>query len=230
MVTAMRAGNHSERTLAVIAAVVLLTAVGGSEPGGPTAAKGIALAAFTGSDDEGYPNYGLQGAYFEQDLGRSTEKLLKGSRRWFRQVYRTLSGATGTWGTWLGRALLFVPIAVIALLVDRGLVTAWRREGARVLANYIPLMLYVHARLALTPKVPVTRKLLLVGAMAYGVYRRDLVPDRAALISLADDVLVIVLAARIFLAGCSEQLVRAYAMRAVIWRRRFLALQRARQR
>lgn len=230
MVTAMEVGSGSKKKMfASILGIVLLAGIGGGEWYGLTPAQGAALAA-SGGLGEVAPFVGQAERPFEQALGQSTEALLKGTRRWLRLIYRTVSRSTDTWGKWLARALLFVPVVLIALLADRGLVAAWRRDGLHVLANYIPLMLYVHARLVLTPKVSVSSKLLLVGAMVYGVYKRDLVPDRAALASLADDVLVIVIAARIFLAGCSEQLVRVYAQRAVRWRQRFLELQRARQR
>ncbi len=225
----MEAGNHSGKMFVLILGLVLLAGIGGGERYRLTAARGVVLAP-SGGLGEGASLVSQTGRPFEQTLGQSAEALLKGTRRWLRRIFRTVSRSTETWGAWLGRALLFVPVVLVALLVDRGLVAAWRRDGLRVLANYVPLMLYVHARLVLTPKVSVSRKLLLAGAMVYGVYRRDLVPDRAALAGLADDVLVIVVAARVFLAGCSEQLVRVYARRAVRWRQRFLELQRARQR
>jgi uncharacterized membrane protein YkvA (DUF1232 family) len=68
-------------------------------------------------------------------------------------------------------------------------------------------------------------KLLLLGALAYGVVRRDLVPDRALVPGRLDDVLLIVIATRAFVYACPEVLVGEYAARAVSLRRRLAALQ-----
>ncbi len=166
----------------------------------------------------------------EESLGSFTQEVLTGTKRLVRRSYWMLSRTVIVWGRWIRRAALFIPIALVIALADRALVAAWRREGLSVLANYVPLMLYVYARLLFSRAVRWWWKLMVFAAIAYGVRRRDLFPDRNVVPGLVDDIAVIAVATRAFLSACPEALVSAYAERALSWRRRFLTLQRARQR
>jgi uncharacterized membrane protein YkvA (DUF1232 family) len=151
-------------------------------------------------------------------------------RRFAKQIYFSLSRAAVRWERWLRRLLPFLPIVVIAALADRGLLLAWRQSGIRVLATYVPLMLYVYLRLLLTPRVRMLGKVALLGALVYAVYRHDLITDRVPIPGYVDDAVFIVAATRLFLYTCPERLVASFANDAIGWRRRMATLQRARQR
>lgn len=167
---------------------------------------------------------------FEKTIGGFAKSRAREVRRLLRGMYWTLSRSLTKWGRWFRRALPFVLIALVAALADRGLVAAWRRDGLNVLATYVPMMLYVYFRLLWSRQVRVVGKLILLLAMLYAVKRRDLIIDRVAFPGLIDDVLLIVVATRVFLSTCPERLVAGFAEDALVWRRRITAFQRARRR
>jgi hypothetical protein len=162
---------------------------------------------------------------FEERLGASTRGFLRDVRRTARRVNWLVRLSVGKWWKWFKRSARFCFIALVAALADGQLVAAWRREGMRVIINYVPLMLYVYARLLLTPRVRLTGKVLLVLSIVYGIKGSDLILDRRS-IGLIDDFVLIVVATRFFLYTCPEELVSTYAQSAVGWRRRVSTLQR----
>lgn len=64
--------------------------------------------------------------------------------------------------------------------------------------------------LLLDPRVPALTKLLPVGALLYLLSPIDLVPDVLPVLGQLDDLLVIALGVRAFIALCPPELVRAY--------------------
>lgn len=166
---------------------------------------------------------------FEESLGSWTRQLLQDIRRTVRRVGWLMNRSLTVWWKWFKRSVRFGLIALAAALADRQLVFAWRSEGMRVIINYVPLMLYVYARLLLTPRVRVIGKVLLLLSIAYGVRRSDLIFDGRSG-GTVDDIILIVVATRFFLYTCPEDLVSTYAQSAVGWRGRVSLLQRARQR
>lgn len=166
---------------------------------------------------------------FEERLGGWTRERLRGIRRTVRRVSWLLDRSLSVWWKWFKRSLRFLLVALAAALADGQLVAAWRREGIRVIINYVPLMLYVYARLLLSPRVRLIGKVLLVLSITYGVRRSDLIFDGRSG-GMIDDIVLIVVATRFFLYTCPEELVAAYAQSAVGWRTRISALQRVRQR
>jgi hypothetical protein len=166
---------------------------------------------------------------FEERLGSWTRERLRDVRRTARRVSWLFNRSLSVWWKWFKRSARFCLIALAAALADGELVAAWRREGMRVIINYVPLMLYVYARLLLTPRVRLIGKVLLVLSIAYGVRRSDLIFDGRSG-GMIDDIVLIVVATRFFLYTCPEELVSAYAQSAVGWRRRISTYQRIRQR
>jgi uncharacterized membrane protein YkvA (DUF1232 family) len=65
-------------------------------------------------------------------------------------------------------------------------------------------------RLLVDPRVPALTKLLPVGALVYLLSPIDLIPDVLPVLGQLDDLLVIVLGVRAFIALCPPELVRAY--------------------
>lgn len=166
---------------------------------------------------------------FEEQLGSWTRDRLRDVRRTFRRVSWLLNQSLSVWWKWSKRLARFCLIALVAALADGQLVAAWRREGLRVIINYVPLMLYVYARLLFSPRVRLVGKVLLGLSIAYGARRSDLFFDGRSL-GMVDDFVLIVVATRFFLYTCPEELVTEYAQSAIGWQRRISLAQRARQR
>jgi uncharacterized membrane protein YkvA (DUF1232 family) len=135
------------------------------------------------------------------NLGRD---LASGIRQLGKQFYWSLTRVAVRWQRWMRRLLPFFPILVIAALADRGLLQAWRSQGIRVLATYVPLMLYVYLRLLVTTKVRLMGKVALGAALAYALVRHDLITDRLPIAGYLDDAVIIVAATRLFLYTCPE--------------------------
>lgn len=151
---------------------------------------------------------------FEQRLAAWLKETLREGRRALRQI-RWVFGVGLAWWWRLVRQLEF-PMAVVAgaALADAGLINSWRREGLRVFASGAVRMLYVYVRLFCSRQMKLGPKLLLVAAVAYGAAATDLVPDRGAY-GRVEDIIVVAIATRVFIAACPARLVQAYAERAV---------------
>lgn len=163
---------------------------------------------------------GAVGDTLDGQVGSITKSVIRELRRsWFTitWIYRR---ASDFWGYWLRRALFPIGVVIVAALADGSLLNAFRLEGVRALATYVPLMLYVYGRLLFSAGVGLLPKLLLLGAVCYGAVRRDLLPDRSMVPGRIEDVLLIVIATRAFVYACPEALIEHYAQRAVNLRSR----------
>jgi hypothetical protein len=166
----------------------------------------------------------------ERRVGGAAKELVRGVRRYFRTLSWMVGRAADWWGNWLKRASFYIAVAVVAALADASLVNAWRTEGLRALATYVPMMLYVYARLLFSGGVKLAPKLVLLGTIIYGIIWRDLLPDRRWVPGRLEDIILIAIATRAFVYACPEELVNQYAARAVTLRRRVTFFQRARTR
>jgi uncharacterized membrane protein YkvA (DUF1232 family) len=111
-----------------------------------------------------------------------------------------------TWWKWL-----LVSLAV--LLVAYGMFVAWlvatgRRQDARALATFIPDCIVLVSRLTREPRVPRRRKALLLALVAYLALPFDLVPDFIPVAGQLDDVVIVALVLRYFVAAGGEPLIR----------------------
>jgi uncharacterized membrane protein YkvA (DUF1232 family) len=203
-------------TAAMLVAVRPVTADIGK--GAPAAVQMCAVSSFT---------LALEDQPFERQVGGITRTVLR-SIRWSFRILRWMFWRAATWWAWaFKRALFPLGVAVVAALADASLVTTWRAEGLKPLLTYSLLMLYVYARLLFSSAVNLAPKLLLAGALVYGIARRDLMPDRTVWPGRIDDVLVMVIATRAFVYACPEMAVNEYAERAMQWKRRLRAVPRA---
>jgi hypothetical protein len=150
--------------------------------------------------------------------------IARGIKRSYNTLRWMAGEASGWWGSGLRRAVFPLGVAVVAALADVGLLNVLRSDGLRGLVGYSFLMLYVYGRLLFSRGVYLAPKLLLLGTLLYGAVRGDLLPDRRPF-GRVEDVLLIVIATRAFVASCPEELVTQYAQRAVRWRRRVARLQ-----
>src|SRR6476660_4720151 len=76
------------------------------------------------------------------------------------------------------------------------LLVAGRRTDARVLATFIPDCLVLFRGLVGDPRVPMSRKVLVVGLIAYLAMPFDLVPDFIPVAGQLDDAIVVALVLR----------------------------------
>ena len=109
------------------------------------------------------------------------------------------------WWAWLLISFALVLVAYsgfVGWLVVRG-----RREDARALARFIPDCIILVSRLIREPRVP-RRKLVLVGLVAYLSLPFDLVPDFIPVAGQLDDVIIVGLVLRHFVAAGGEPLIR----------------------
>lgn len=161
---------------------------------------------------------------FNEQIGAATKSFMRELRRYWRTLRWMANKTFARWGMWIRRSVFSVGVVVVAALADSGLINAWRTEGLRVLTTYVPLMLYVYARLLFARGVRLWPKLLLLAAVIYGVLRDDLIPDRRFPRGRIEDIALIAVATRIFIYTCPQPLVDAFAERAVRWRQRVSAL------
>lgn len=110
------------------------------------------------------------------------------------------------WWEWLLVSFAVILVAYAAFvgwLVARG-----RRDDARALARFIPDCIVLVSRLTREPRVPRRSKLLLLGLVAYLSLPFDLVPDFIPVVGQLDDVIIVALFLRHFVAVGGEPLIR----------------------
>lgn len=110
---------------------------------------------------------------------------------------------------WLGWLLVGIGVALVVyaafLLV---LVMLGRRGDARALATLIPDCIVLVGRLARDPRVPRSRKLLLLGLVGYLALPFDLVPDFIPVAGQLDDAIIVALVLRSIVRSGGEDLIR----------------------
>src|SRR2546427_9358220 len=90
------------------------------------------------------------------------------------------------------------------------LVIRCRHEDARALATFIPDCIVLVTRLARDPRVPRSRKLLLLGLAGYLALPFDLIPDFIPVAGQLDDAIVVALVLRHFVRTSGESLIREH--------------------
>lgn len=152
-----------------------------------------------------------------------------GLRQTVRRTVATVRTAIKAWGRYAKRGARWIALAFLVSILDRNLLAAWRANGLRVLTTYVPLMLYVNVRLFFDRRVFWLGKVLVVAAIAYGIWRHDFIRDRAPLPGYLEDVALVALATRLLLAWAGDDVVFEHASAAVQRWGRMVSLQRARR-
>ena len=110
---------------------------------------------------------------------------------------------------WWGWFLVGIGVALVVyaafLLV---LVLLGRRGDTRALARLIPDCIVLVGRLARDPRVPRSRKVLLLGLVGYLALPFDLVPDFIPVAGQLDDAIIVALVLRSIVRSGGENLIR----------------------
>lgn len=88
------------------------------------------------------------------------------------------------------------------------LVLLGRRGDARALATFIPDCIVLSTRLARDPRVPRSRKLLLLALVGYLALPFDLVPDFIPVAGQLDDAILVALVLRSLVRSSGEDVIR----------------------
>ncbi|MFL5827743.1 MAG: YkvA family protein [Thermoleophilaceae bacterium] len=105
---------------------------------------------------------------------------------------------------------LWISLAACALawlLFVLVLYAAGRRDDARALAGFVPDCVVLFKRLATDPRVPRTRRLLMLGLIGYLAMPIDLVPDFIPVAGQLDDAILVALVLRGVVRGAGGALV-----------------------
>jgi uncharacterized membrane protein YkvA (DUF1232 family) len=94
--------------------------------------------------------------------------------------------------------------AVLALLI------VGQRENARALVGFVPDCVVLVSRLLRDPCVPRRRRLMLIALLAYLSSPIDLIPDFLPGVGHLDDAVVVALALRWIVRGCSPAAIEAH--------------------
>ncbi len=198
--------------------------------GGPVAAElpgGVVVPRYASADAGNawgaLPLLQADGPPVERRLRAGVRDIIRDVRRFLKRAVYLVTNSPTWWFRRVKRLFWPAIFAASALFFDTALLAAWKNDGSRVLATYVPMMLYVYARLFVSKGASVITRVGVLVALLYGVWRRDLIPDGRWIsigIGRLDDLVVIALAVRAFVATCPEELVRFYAERAIAIRNR----------
>jgi uncharacterized membrane protein YkvA (DUF1232 family) len=108
--------------------------------------------------------------------------------------------------------LLPIAVAVIGLyvLLVLALAIAGRRTQARALAGFVPDCLILLRRLIGDPRIPRSRKFVLLFGVAYLAMPIDLIPDFLPVIGQIDDAIVLALMLRYLLRSGGSELIQEH--------------------
>ncbi len=161
----------------------------------------------------------------EENLRQGTVGLLRTVRWWYRHITATMQRAIRKWWDWLLRAALFVLVAVLASVLDRGLWLRWRMEGWRALQSYVSSAAAVYMLTAFDRRADRLGRSLLLAALLYGVVPWDLIPDYRLVGGIVDDVVLVAGASQWFMRRCPAAVIERHARSVEAWRERTRRIQ-----
>jgi uncharacterized membrane protein YkvA (DUF1232 family) len=105
-------------------------------------------------------------------------------------------------------ALGVVAVAYAGLVAT--LAVVGRKADARAIARFVPDCVVLFGRLLSDPRVPRSRRLVLIGLVAYLSMPFDLVPDFIAVAGQLDDAIIVALVLRTVLRAARAELIREH--------------------
>jgi uncharacterized membrane protein YkvA (DUF1232 family) len=124
-----------------------------------------------------------------------------------RKSPRSYGAVMPTWEWFLVGVGLTLALYVLFIVV---LVLVGRRTDARALATFIPDCLVLFRALVRDPRVPRSRKLLLIALIAYLAMPFDLVPDFIPVAGQLDDAIIVALVLRTMVRAGGPELAREH--------------------
>jgi uncharacterized membrane protein YkvA (DUF1232 family) len=109
------------------------------------------------------------------------------------------------WGLIVLGALALVYLGLVGMLAVFG-----RKAEARALARFVPDCVVLFRRLLSDPRLPRSRKLLLVGLIAYLSMPFDIVPDFIPVAGQLDDAIIVALVLRTVLRAAGADVIREH--------------------
>lgn len=121
-----------------------------------------------------------------------------------------ISGAAVTWSWILPSTLLFLLISAVASAMDLRMLDL-RQQSPQVSARDLGQGVRIFFRILRDRRTPYLPWAVLVSALLYWLLPADLVGDGRPVVGLLDDLLVAVLAAKLFIHLCPDTVVEAHA-------------------
>lgn len=137
-------------------------------------------------------------------------RMFTRAERFVERLGTAVTTAAVTWLWIFPSAVLFLVVAAIASATDRRMLDL-RHHGLAVLARDLSHGVRMFFRIARDRRTPYLPRAILVLALLYWVLPLDLVGDGIPMVGMLDDVLVAVVAAKLFIRLCPDAVVAAHA-------------------
>jgi uncharacterized membrane protein YkvA (DUF1232 family) len=122
-----------------------------------------------------------------------------------------VAGQVGLLWLWiLGSAALCLLIAAFASVADMRMFDL-RRDGPGVLARYVAHGMRTFFRILRDRRTPYLARFVLLAALLYWLLPSDIIADDSVLPGFLDDIVIVVLAAKVFMYLCPDSLVARHA-------------------
>jgi uncharacterized membrane protein YkvA (DUF1232 family) len=155
----------------------------------------------------------------EESLRWGTAGLLRTVGWGYRKIVQTVRGSFRAWLRLVARTAVLLAVAIAASMVDTNLWQQWRLLGLRLLQTYVPSAALVYVLTVFDRRADRVGRWALLAALGYGVLPWDLLPDRLRA-GLAEDIVLVAMASRWFMARCAGEVVEQHALRVQRWQER----------
>jgi uncharacterized membrane protein YkvA (DUF1232 family) len=142
-------------------------------------------------------------------LGR-VHRATTRSERALRRLTATLGLAVVTWFWVLLSALGFLIVAALASAIDLRMLD-FRRQSAQVLGRDLGHGVRMFFRILRDGRTPYLPRALLVAALLYWLLPVDFVGDSIPVLGMLDDLVIAIVAAKLFIHLCPDAVVEAHA-------------------
>ena len=142
-------------------------------------------------------------------LGR-VHRLATRSERALSRLTTLVASGLSTWFGVLLSAAIFLVVSAIASATDVRMF-AWGRQSAQVLVRDLLHGVRMFFRILRDRRTPFLPRVVLVMALLYWLLPFDLLGDGMPVVGMLDDLLIAVLAAKLFIYLCPDAVVAAHA-------------------
>jgi len=143
-------------------------------------------------------------------LGRFVHRVVRRSENTTRRLQEVLSNAGVLWWPVLISTVMFLLVVGVSSAADLRMLQS-RHRGALALARYLGRGMLTFFRILRDRRTPNVARLILVAAFLYWLLPMDFIPDQTLLPGFIDDLLVAIVAAKVFIYLCPDALVARHA-------------------